>query len=261
MATGATIFGIAYILVLVIPGVLFKTFYYKGKFAKQIASGLFADRILTTLFWGIAMQVISLLLFCLSFGISLGQFLDKATQYLNYLTSGRFPPISENDFMLIMQYVGMVVVFSIVIGLLSHWTIRTFKLDVKFENFKLTDHWYYLFSGEITEKISKRPTNGYKVVQTLVDVLVKENNGDCNLYTGLWAHHISTVKGELDTLYLIDVKKAKIQEDPEAVQAAGAEQPESTSKWEEVSGDFFIIPYSNVLNLNVRYVYINTRKK
>jgi len=76
-----TVNSIVFIVSLIVPGVIFKRFYFQGQFTKQFGDGLFADRLITSIFWGIFVQIITFLLYSCIFGFtytSLKQVIDKA---------------------------------------------------------------------------------------------------------------------------------------------------------------------------------------
>jgi hypothetical protein len=81
MDAGVTIFSIAYVIILIVPGIIFKRFYFQGAFSKQFNSGLFADRIITSLFWGILVQIIGLLLYSKIINIKYADFKIEALKF------------------------------------------------------------------------------------------------------------------------------------------------------------------------------------
>lgn len=63
METNVTLVSIAIIVFLYFPGNIFKRFYFKGPFSQQFNIGIFAERFITSIFWGGIMQIMSLIKF------------------------------------------------------------------------------------------------------------------------------------------------------------------------------------------------------
>ena len=59
-----TISTIVFIVLLIFPGFVFRRFYFQGQFTKQFQAGEFADRIITSIFWGVFVQIISFITYC-----------------------------------------------------------------------------------------------------------------------------------------------------------------------------------------------------
>ena len=100
------------IVVVLFPGLIFRRFYYSGKFTKQFLKGEWSERIVTSIFWGIFSQLITLLF--------ISYIPWVRTNFLNEETLGRLQNISfgniqiEQDqpfFIFILLYI----IFSIII--------------------------------------------------------------------------------------------------------------------------------------------------
>ncbi|WP_460546444.1 hypothetical protein, partial [Echinicola sediminis] len=76
---------------------------------------------------------------------------------------------------------------------------------------------------------------------TIVDVLINYGEKGNELFTGYLTQYSLCPQGNLDTLYLTGVFRYK-------------KDQENNITFKDIPGDCFVIPYKNVLNMNVQYV-------
>ena len=238
MDAGVTIFSIAYIVILIVPGIIFKRFYFQGPFSKQFSSGLFADRIITSLFWGIIVQIFSMLIYSRIINLKYEEFKQKALVNYNHIVSNQIPDLSYPHLQHILSYLLFSVVLASLLGYVLYKLIRFLRVDLKVSAFRFNNHWHYYFKGEILKTKEFKHHRKGRVLSTEVDVVVKNDDGKTNMFSGLLTQYILDSKGELNTLYLTESKRYSA--------------PDRTLA-KIIPGDLFVIPYSNVLNLNVRY--------
>lgn len=86
-----TFFTIIYIVALIIPGVFFKRFYFQGPFSKQFGSGPFADRLLTSLFWGVVSQFLAYKILKDVLSLNFDDIWNRINTFLN----NKIPDLSE----------------------------------------------------------------------------------------------------------------------------------------------------------------------
>jgi hypothetical protein len=94
-----------------------------------------------------------------------------------------------------------------------------------------------LNTREFKQNISKKG----KVSATLVDVLIKYGENENRLFSGNLIQYNLSSDGNLETLYLGGTRRYKNSKG-DSIAA------------KEIPGDYFIIPYCNVLDINVQYV-------
>lgn len=243
MDFGLTFFGLAYLIAIVIPGLLFKRFYFQGKFSKQFFDGLFVDRLLTNVFWGIVIQLITVFSYFWFFNIRLGDLInDINTYYKEFDTKKNIPLIEPKYIAHFLRYFGANIITAISLGCCCHLFVRFFRLDIMLSIFRFSNQWHYYFSGEalrFKEFRNRLKNKNNKVISTEVDVVVKESDGITNMFTGFLTQYTLCKTGELETIYITDTKRFVKKDD--------------TFKSKVIPGDCFIIPYNNILNLNVRY--------
>lgn len=249
MDSSLTIVTIVYIIMLVIPGVFFKRFYFQGPFANQFQTGQFADRFLTSLFWGIIVQTVTFLMFIKSFDVEYKSVFDLLKTTHGKLILNEVPELEESNITYIFLYLLASVAVAIFLGFFLFQLVRLFKLDQRFNVLQFSNKWHYYFSGEIlnTREFKQNISKKGKVSATLVDILVKYGENDNRLFSGNLMHYNLTSNGDLETLYLGAARRHK-NSNGDSIPA------------KEIPGDCFIIPYQNVLDINVQYVLRKTEK-
>jgi hypothetical protein len=222
-----------------VPGIIFKRFYFQGSFSGQFNSGLFADRIISTLFWGILVQLASALTFSKFINASYQDWrLMLQTLYRNIIDN-KLPDTTPDQLVLVMAYAIYCVVLAAFCGSLLYRIVRFLELDLHFPAFRFLNNWHYYFRGEILKTSDFRLTARNKVISTEVDLMLKDNDGKSNLFSGLLTQYTLNSKNELETLYLTATERFS----------------QSSNSMKIIPGDIFIIPFSTVQNMNIRYNY------
>jgi hypothetical protein len=112
--------------------------------------------------------------------------------------------------------------------------------------FRFANQWhYYYFKGEILKTSDFKNANRGKVISTEVDVMIKDNDGKSNLFSGLLTQYTLNATNELQTIYLTGATRYS--------QRANAVKT--------IPGDIFIIPYQTIQNLNIRYNFSTSPPK
>ncbi|WP_442588795.1 hypothetical protein ACSBL2_22425 [Pedobacter sp. AW31-3R] len=237
MDTSVTLFSFAYIVILIVPGIIFKRFFFQGAFSGQFNTGIFADRIITSLFWGILVQIISILTFSRIINVS---YLDwrimLQTLYRN-VVENKLPNATPDQLLYVLFYAIYSVVLAAVLGFFLFKVIRMLGLDLKFPAFRFLNQWHYYFKGEILRTPEFKMTGRGRVLSTEVDLMLRDNDGKSNLFSGLLTQYTLNAKNELDTLYLTGASRFS----------------QSQDGMKHIPGDIFIIPFSTVQNMNIRY--------
>lgn len=247
MNFGLTILTLAYIIFLIIPGVVFKRFFYQDNPQKSSGVGNFADRAISSLFVGFFIQTISILLFSLAlyqiYGYDFADYYARAVRIHEKLVNDSLPTISPRQLSFILVELGLSLVLAGLFGLLGFNIIRKFKLDVMFPVLRFHSHWKYVFRDD--RRIFDTDTiNRYRVYDSAqVDVLVKESTGGSHLYSGMLYDYKVNKDGELAYVSLM-----------ESVRFSKKETAGPSSK-KNVPGHLIVLPYSNVLNMNITYFY------
>lgn len=250
MDSSLTIVTIVYIIMLVIPGVFFKRIYFQGPFTRQFQSGLFADRLITSLFWGILVQIITFFIFINTFNVQYESVFELLTESHSKLIKNEFPDFNENGLTNILLYLLGSVVIALILGFFAFHFVRIFQLDQRFSVLRFSNKWHYYFSGEILNSREFRQSSLKRgsVSATLIDVLVKYGENDNRLFSGNLVQYTITSDGNLNSLFLTGTRRYKNS------------KGEAISPPKEIPGDCFVIPYLNVLDMNVQYILKKSEK-
>ncbi|PST84276.1 hypothetical protein C7T94_06025 [Pedobacter yulinensis] len=238
MEAGVTIFSIAYVVVLIVPGIIFKRFFFQGAFSGQFNTGLFADRIITSLFWGILVQIIGILSYSRIVNLGYNDLKNNVQTVYSNLQKNNLPDFDSSELLHMFVYAIYCVILAACLGFFLFKTIRLLGLDLKFPAFRFLNQWHYYFRGEILRTREFRPSGKGRVLSTEVDIIVRDGN-DSNLFSGLLTQYTLNRQNELEALYLTGA--TRYSQSQKGVKA--------------IPGDILIIPYSTVHNLNIRYNY------
>lgn len=237
MDLSITFFSFAYIVILIVPGIIFKRFFFQGAFSGQFNSGLFADRIITSLFWGILVQIIAVLTFSRFINISYKDWRSMLQKlYLN-VVNNKLPEITADQLLNVLFYAIYSVSLAAILGFFIYKIIRALSLDLKIPAFRFLNQWHYYFKGEILHTPEFKITNRGNVISTEVDLMLKNDDGRSNLFSGLLTQYALNTKNELETLYLTGATRYS----------------QSQHIVKHIPGDIFIVPFSTVQNINIRY--------
>ncbi len=242
MDFGLTLFGVMCVVTFILPGLLFKRFYYQGKFSKQFFEGLFTDRLLTYILWGITIQLITVISYCLFYKIKAKDVYYEINTFYTYYSKDKIPEFKFSYIQHMLRYMVATTISAIALGFGLHLFVRLLQIDIKTSVFRFSNSWHYYFTGESLEFREFQNASTYqngKVLSTEVDVVVKSDDGRSNMFVGTLTQYTLSKTGELQTIYLTQAKRFSTSTTPGYLKT--------------IPGDCFIIPYSNVLNINVRY--------
>ena len=234
------------LLILLIPGFLFRRFYYSGEFSKEYFKQNFTDLILPSL---ILSGIINT--FCYTIIYLLG-YHSNAVPAIAVLLSGTtdsFRVSSAIQILFLNLYPGLSYflftgITGALAGFISKYLVRTYKLDRKYKLFRFQNEWHYLFSGEILDfpDIQGSTRN---VDFTYINVLVNTSEGSV-IYRGYLSAYILSSSTGIDRLYLTDAKRRYLKDD--------RQNEEST--YYKMPGEFFVIFANQIVNLHISYYTI-----
>ncbi|WP_282136031.1 hypothetical protein [Seonamhaeicola maritimus] len=270
---------IAFFISIVIPGILFRRFFFYGEFSKQFNT---KDPVLHSIFFsiipGIVIQLVSFIIYNLSLGFD-SSFLDVFTIFRDITSDGTngtqeaTKDFINNHIITFFIYSGFVFAFASILGWISSRIIRTRNWDKKYKLFRFNNQWYYIFSGEVLnmKKFEEAHNVSFKnnkgevqdTLMTYADILVSvsEQNDRKELYTGYVVDYDlkSDDITQLDKVYLIDThrykKKEKVfDENGVEIEDKKDDNPTQSRNRLRVPGDVFILSAKNIVNLNLTYV-------
>lgn len=253
MNFGLTVLTLFYIIIIIIPGVVFKRFFYQNNPTKQSGVGNFGDRILTSIFCGIIIQIIATFILTAAidqiWGYSYEYCFKRINNIHNSLVKNELPIVSPTQLTFIVVSIILANSLAMIIGVVLYKLIRAFKFDVKYPVLRFDSDWKYIFRDEtkIFEDNSLKKFNEFDAAK--IDALVKDNAGGTYLYSGILHDYSVDKYGQLVNISLIESIRFK------------RESSDSPTNKKSVPGHLVILPYSNILNLNITYVYRIKRSK
>jgi hypothetical protein len=270
---------IAFFLSIVIPGILFRRFFFYGEFSKQFNT---KDPVLHSIFFsiipGIVIQLISFVIYNLSLGFE-SSYLDVFNIFRDITSDGSSgtqvvtEDFFNNDIITFFLYSIFVFALASFSGWFSSRFIRARKWDKKYKLFRFKNQWYYIFSGEVlnmkkfeeAHHVSSQNNKGEEqnTLMTYADILVSvsEQNDKKELYTGYVVDYDlkSDDITQLDKVYLIDTYRYKkkeevFDENGVKIEDKKDENPTQSRNRLKLPGDIFILKAKNIVNLNLTYV-------
>jgi hypothetical protein len=244
-------------LLLVLPGIIFRRFYYLGEFSKQVS---ISEPILNTIAYALIPGVLIQLSLAWLYLILIDSGSEVAlSPFYNTVFSGNISTsvsrlllrdLLSNSFLL---YLCAVYSISATLGISLYLLVRNLKLDLKFKILRFKNQWAYIFSGESYRfpkwrkfDMSTRDELAEfkkKFLFPSLDVLVKVSESENILYSGILKDYdvLSKDLSQLRRVYLVDAKRYKRTDDD--------------MKLKDIPGDFLIIDGKDIINLNVQYIF------
>ncbi len=138
----------------------------------------------------------------------------------------------------------LIIYFSAYIfGYFLRFLIIRFEWD-RYSVFEIDSPWYYLFKGYEWE--NGKP-GGVRIAATL------EMSGNCFLYIGILEKFFLNVGGNIDRLVLTNAMRREIKKDKNP----NEQEIDLSKRFYPIDGDYFVLKYSEVKNLNVQFLKID----
>lgn len=239
----------------IFPGFLFRKCYYRGEFTKQFHQSNEFDKLLWNVFFSgvsIGITFLSIYFFRNLTGL-------EVLKSLSYETINQIAvPISDNKIpdkdVIFSTYkdllvgISLIYLFACFFGVMMHWLVKALRIDIYFPLFRFKNYWYYYIHGG---KILYSSRNNKKPAFTAVDVLC-EIAGETKLYSGILSQYtINKDDNNLENIFLTNARALK------QIKDETGKTIEVVSR--EIPGATFCIPYKNVANMNLIYVYGETK--
>jgi hypothetical protein len=240
------------VLLLASPGFIARSSYYKQKFNKQAIPKSMTEDVVRGLLYAMPIHLAVVFVWeHIHHRWWIGRDIDFETVFRilsgDYGSDGRlYKPIVSSlysNIHLILSYFAAVIGFAFFGG---HWLrncVWKYQWDVRFPAvFGYRSDWlYFLFGrGEAPRGIQILP---------YADVIVEHpgQNKGTRIYRGVVLDFITDEDGKLTDLVLIETRRGKFEKQPDE---------KDRFYWEVIPGDYFIIKYEQVLNLNMTYEQI-----
>lgn len=233
-------------LLLLVPGFLFRRLYYSGEFSKEYFKENFFSIIFPTL---ISSGLIHLLAYM---AFTPWLFIPDSRVLATLLSGtddskalGIAVQNALSNYHLGLFYFLIVSAIGGFAGWVLKWLVRKYKLDRKFKILRFQNEWHYIFSGEILD-FPNIPGDAENIDLVFIDALVASAEGTI-IYRGLLSDYVLTGNSGIDHIYLKEVKRRYLKDDL----VLNADE-----RYYDMPGDFFVIPFKQVLNLHISYYSI-----
>lgn len=252
---------------LIIPGVIFKRFYFYDEFSKQFS---IREPLYNTLFYaiipGIVVQIVGYVIYSFVHGnINYFHCIECVKEIFSKepLNEGHIINIHKQNIHRLFFHLFDVCVLALVLGIFLSRTVRYLNLDKKTRILRFQNNWFYLFNGEILEFkkfkphfknviLNKQP--GQQQVLTLVDVAIEAPAG-FEFYSGFLVDYAlkDSDPTELDKLYLKGASRY-IMVDKDSTNMTDFSNIHLRGKKVAIPGHVFVLETDKLLNLNVTYI-------
>lgn len=238
-----------FFFVFAFPGLIARRFYYSKEFSKQFTPKNFVVSLFYSFILGIGIIYISSVLYNILIPkftgwskINSNLISNLYTTYCGKNAISLVKLLFNDTFLLKIVILGLITIsFSIVIALVTYNFIRILRLDKKISFLRFSNHWFYYFRGEFlhfSEFKEKESKISKKKFFVYADILTDTANSGTLLYSGVVKQYeLNKDTNDLETIYLSEVLRWK---------------KDGTAK--EVHSDCLIIPYKNVLNINLNTI-------
>jgi hypothetical protein len=241
------------IVVILLPGLLFRLWYRKGAweypihvetFAEQVFKGIVAAAILHALWIAGARYV-------LGETVDLGAVLVLLTGATGDAQSAAIAATLSAP-VKIFSYFLTIYVASPILGRLLHDLVRSGRWDLRIPGLRFDNDWHYVLTGEFLRFPENRePSTPIDVDLVQVSVVV-EMGGESYLITGRLQEFFLDREGKLDRLVLADSYRRSISKDRGEGELQQALSKDS-KRFYKIEGNYFVVPYAEVKNINIGY--------
>ena len=246
-------FGALFLAILLLPGIIFRYAYLRSdSLRKTVDFSLLSEAVFV---------LIPSLLFHLV-GLGLASYIGRAINRVPdigtfyHLVSGQ---VLEGNELLnlergLLPFVLYILLLSILAGwlgiLTQTWVLRR-GWDDHFKLLRIYNDWDKYFTGH---SVSRDPRRTFDYVQ--VDVVVQSGEGDI-LYTGALANYSLNQEQGIDRIFMEVVYRRRLSDDLILSDTVLADLPpanrEEDPRYYNMPGDYLVIPFSQIRNLNISY--------
>ncbi len=231
------------IILLLIPGILFRRAYYIYPFSRKYTINSTFDEISVIIIPSIIFHIIGFWILRKTpdyedFKNLVYFIIEILSSELNISIASKKYPF---DFNQIIYCFAILWCSSYYIGLTLNQNIRKLKLDAKFKFFRYKNEWYYYLTGRVLD-FPNVIGESSDINMTLADILIKGNK-EYYLYRGfLWDYYLSE-NGGLSCICLRQTQRTIFDNDS------------SKYEFKKIEGEYYIIQAVDIISFNLRYFH------
>ncbi len=231
------------LFIFVFPVTISSRAYSSGELSYKFTKSSILDEILKSVFSSLIFHLLTIKLvsyfgYEINYNFIKSLIIQSATSNLDLSILGR-------DWLEIMLYFTILFILSFIFFFVFRNLIRYSKIDRKLDYFRYDNFWYYLLTGEVLHiKQYNKDTNiNLAAVTRYVDVLTKSEDGNV-IYSGALVEFQLAENDSLEIIVLTTPRRQVIKEN------------KSKEKARIIPSKYFIIPYKEILNINIIYKHI-----
>jgi hypothetical protein len=266
------LFGALLIFILLLPGLLFRIGYLSDPNRKMFKS-TFTEELLFSIIPTLLIQIPGYLV--------VNSFIWNVNEnkfYLLFINSDKVLANNVNsiEVFAFFSYTVIINVIAVYLGAAARRYVLSKHLDFKYPILKIHNAWENYFEGFILDTPDTPGTSKY-IVHKWLDILVDSREGDI-IYSGYLQDYVVTRDEKLDRIYLTAVRRRHLKNDPQNMQPVVPSEseddfnsidydPPSTelettateidrelhNRYYFMPGDYFLIPGSQIKNINITY--------
>ena len=235
-------FATVILFVIVVPGIIMRRFYYTEEFSKKYIRTTVIDEMVFAIVPAFLIHFLAIVFihefspYYINFD-TLAILLTNTGDSKEAITSFR---MIRDNMTAILAYNFVLWNGAAILGLIGRVIVRKNKLDRKYQFLKYGNDWHYMLTGEFVD-FPKINGNSENIDLIYVDVLVK-TEGKNVIYTGILVDYKLASGVVLDFIVLKETKRLAINEYPNEIQNSVS-----------IAGDYFVLFYHQILNLNLTY--------
>lgn len=240
---------------LLVPGLLFRRFYYSEEFSKEYFKetffGVFISTILPSLFFHFLWYFIVKI-----FGQKVNLFVlgDIVSQQPS---SFSFQNLQENAINIMLYNLTMFFVAALA-GYLLKKIVRREKWDRLYKFFRFQNSWHYILKGEFFDFPRADITLDVDTVEDIelvfIDAVI-EINGNSYLYDGILVDYELNGNNGLETVSLTNAQRRKLNDD--SIISKKGNKKDNSKKYYPIGGHLIVLKYSELKNLNFTYLTLD----
>jgi hypothetical protein len=252
------------IFLLVLPGIILRYTYARGLFKWNSPDNIrpITDEIAYSILFATAIHMFFGLILYYVFSIKvkidvvlmllIGSFGKDSKSFEYCIQSVTDSPVYIGIYFLVVN--GL----SACIGHVAHECVRKFEWDWKYKFFRFRNEWYYLLTGEINcfAEYAKEKERNWKPDMVAISGVI-DSHDKSYLYVGRVVDFHFDKEGNLDRILINEAQRRELGQDKKSTDSP----KKMKQRFYPIDGDYFILKYSEVKNLNIMYMYYEKIEK
>ncbi len=243
---------------LLIPGIIFRRFYFSeefsGEYFKETFFGVFISTILPSLLfhflWYFLVKIFNQQVDLFILGDIVSQQPSKYS----------FENIQNNSFKILSHNLSMFIVAGYS-GYYIKKLVRRRKWDRTYKFFRFQNSWHYILKGEFFDfpradmALEKDTVEDIEFV--FIDAIA-EIYGESYLYDGILVDYELSNDGGLETISITNAQRRKLSDDSDI--SKKGDKKDNSDKYYPISGHILVLKYCELKNLNFTYLTLDIKE-